>query len=590
MLKSNTHSNYSKYLNSQNLEKQNVGAILETYRNNKILWKHSNLEDIRELPLKKRILSTLVHIKQSYSNINDWEDIQEYSEFNTNIINLLKKFFIINHSTGYSFEYNLYNKFVSQAKSIHYYKNLERMRCEFDKGGFIGGVSEWDRDEQNFWDYKNLTFRTPSLLNTFKVYGGSYNLNWGYGLLFNNDLFHIRSASSIYNAEIHDPKFYNYLSSNESQYLFGLSLNIEANNFLFLPFYSKNGIDSHLENDKIVNISKSGQHITPGQLARKNNTHRIHYGLGTLYDYQIGETGVLLYTTRFSNPIKNTNASHFPGFSLIQIFEFKKMDLGIEGALVSNKNFAVKLGSDFELQDFEIGYSFRYYSPHFYDALGCPNNNYSGNIKNEKGYNIAVSTDFPYEIDVTGYVDFSSPLSPEEAGEFSKKTITGNVELYKDFGETVQARLKFKRKIKQQNSFRNQKQIKGKVIISLNDFDIVSRAGYKKIDKKQNPEQGFAHSVYFKFEHNNFHYQIGTSNFYTKSFNSKIYLYEPGPPNRFNLPVLFGTGYRHFLLINHRINELFMLYFKAAYLNRKKLHIVNWKNKTNFEITFNINI
>ena len=50
---------------------------------------------------------------------------------------------------------------------------------------------------------------------------------------------------------------------------------------------------------------------------------------------------------------------------------------------------------------------------------------------------------------------------------------------------------------------------------------------------------------------------VGTTQFYSPVWDTRIYLYEPGIPLRFNMVSLYGTGYRYFIIIQNRFrNEL----------------------------------
>ncbi|MDO9547632.1 MAG: hypothetical protein Q7J65_01530, partial [Candidatus Marinimicrobia bacterium] len=50
---------------------------------------------------------------------------------------------------------------------------------------------------------------------------------------------------------------------------------------------------------------------------------------------------------------------------------------------------------------------------------------------------------------------------------------------------------------------------------------------------------------------------VGTTQFYSPVYDTRIYLYEPGIPLRFNMVSLYGTGSRYFIVIQNRFrNEL----------------------------------
>ncbi|MCK4716035.1 MAG: hypothetical protein KAT54_04455, partial [Candidatus Marinimicrobia bacterium] len=93
----------------------------------------------------------------------------------------------------------------------------------------------------------------------------------------------------------------------------------------------------------------------------------------------------------------------------------------------------------------------------------------------------------------------------------------------------------------------------------LDELSVSMRSTVVKLQTSADRNTGMAVSVYSTIKSpGKMKLTAGTTHFYATAFASRVYLYEPGTPLRFNMVSLNGTGYRWFLTLQKEISESFV--------------------------------
>jgi len=584
-----------EFLQVEEVEGENLYELIENYMDNRLDWQQGTIAELRKLPLQSSLIERLVKLKKDKAEIKTWRQLGQRTKLSKREVRVIKMFITMGKIKNYRGEYKLYNKLKHSKKHLNYNKNCQKIKIVLPSGGYLGGVTEWDEGEQEIWDHRNITYRSPLIKEKIRLYAGSYKINSGYGLVFSNSLFSMRSVNPSYNLKPGALKTYNTTSSNEYNYLFGTAIDYQADQYQVTPFWSRKGIDGHVENGIIKNISKTGEHVTEGQIKRKNNILQNQYGIAFNYDQNFYSLGMLGYYSDYGRKFAKIGSSNLAVVALNHSFKFQSWLLSGETAFAGKSQWAFKEALLFKLDEFVLGVSYRYFSPQYFCDLASTVRHYSGPLQNEKGVNFGFSLKLPRNFGVKGYIDYFSRIEPQGAGENIPVGSAFVTQLIKKFNPRMKLWLKYKKLSEQYFSIayfqRVKRQFKVKSLFELTPgFNMINRFVYNKLSIGGTQETGIGINNSLEIQTERMVIDFGTTNFFTESYASRVYLYEPGIPFRFNLPVLYGAGTRFFVTINYRINEIFLLYFVCSYFEQKKVKQDYMNRQHQFELQLEINL
>ncbi|MCF7886426.1 MAG: hypothetical protein K9M80_08020, partial [Candidatus Marinimicrobia bacterium] len=338
-----------------------------------------------------------------------------------------------------------------------------------------------------------------------------------------------------------------------------------------------------------------GLHVTQGQIDRRENLLQNQYGLAAVYNFGSNQLGLLNYSSLWGRSLETLGSRHLHMSSIYHKFQTGAWKLSGEYAFDYQGKYAIQSGLLYTPGKIKIGIGYRYFSPQLFGDMSSTIRHYSGRLKNEKGINLGLAFTLPAEIKFTGYIDFFSRVAPPNNGSPPPLGKESLVQLYKNFNSSYKIWLKYKQMYEIFHSDANfcslKKQFKLKSHLEITHYlDLITRFIYNNLQTGNNEQNGLAISNSLEIDLNPINIIFGSSNFYTDSYESRVYLYEPGIPLRFNLPVLYGTGRRYFFTINYRINEIFLLYFVCSYAEQRKINQNKWNRKKLFELQLEINL
>ncbi len=118
-----------------------------------------------------------------------------------------------------------------------------------------------------------------------------------------------------------------------------------------------------------------------------------------------------------------------------------------------------------------------------------------------------------------------------------------------------------------------QKQIKLKVLHKWSkNLSIIINYVENKYMIENLQEKGKGFQIYLKKQYQNHKMTFGIIHYFTPTWNSRIYIYEPGIPYRFSMPALSGTGNNYFITETIKFNEIFSFSFAGKYTQKLNSH------------------
>jgi len=198
------------------------------------------------------------------------------------------------------------------------YRLVSRLR--YYRGNRISAGLTMEKDAGERFSFGNRTYGFDFYSANVFVRGGhtvrklaigDYSLQFGQGVALWSGLGFGKGASISGIAKIQSG-LKPYSSTNESGFFRGAAATIGLQNLEFTPFVSFKRIDAamvasdSLQSASINSISTSGLHRTVSELSKKGTESQLVYGTVMQYENKGLRIGTLLYQTRFSKPLQES--------------------------------------------------------------------------------------------------------------------------------------------------------------------------------------------------------------------------------------------------------------------------------------------
>jgi len=582
-------------LDLSDLSDEDVEQMLEEWLANPLDWESCGVTEINFLPLNECLKDKLSDLKKRKVKLRNWQDLVRLYGFSAEEAEITRWFFIMPSDVSLT-EVSMQN-FVSLSASpqIDLNKNLQRCRVSSRRMGMIGIVAERDAGERFVWDYYNLTFRAPRILDNLDIGGGAYRFSWGKGLIFSSQVSMGKGVSIAGNILTREPRFSEYLSTDENRFLYGLNLKYQLGRFRLCSFGSRRLLDAALNDTSAVTLRSSGIHITNSEIMGKDCLCELTGGVGGYYTASNLELGLMAFQSRYDYPVQlYAGSAVVGGYSLYQEFSWSDWSLAGELAVLSSKEYAFVEGCYLKLGDLKFGLQWRYFSDYFQTPMGSVMKEYPSSLANERGLYIGGQAKLLKQYWLIAAIDFYRKNRSFEAG----MDPPGGSEAQLALNRHWQDRHFFEVRLKREMIFQSHVGTTSRRQISFSSRYTCSkscrlalRGTTIGIREESSRADGSALSVYLDFRTDSgMKLTGGTTHFYTTDSRARIYLYEPGTPLRFGMVSLSGTGCRWFLSFQKVFQEMFELSLTSKIQFRKSLEDRNFVKTQILEIQLMVDL
>ncbi|MBN2601983.1 MAG: hypothetical protein JXR87_08320 [Candidatus Marinimicrobia bacterium] len=538
----------------EDISEEDLEIYLETYLNNPLDWNHCGPSDIAALPLNDDILDKLRRLKSRYPNVTSWQEFQSISKLDKQELKIVQLFFIMEEPViEQKFHFLNYTS-LNKSSTMDLNKNLSRGKITSGRHLSIGFIAERDRGEKALWDYRNFSVTVKPFSGQSVLGLSSFKLDWGHGLLFARSNLAFKSTSVAGNILAGTPRFAEYTGSDENRYLQGAYISRQWNHLGLYSGISRRQLDATIHDSTVVSFRETGIHITNSEMAAKDTLQENTLCGGLVYSGSRFLGGILVFQSFYSYPVCNYfNQSRQSGFSIYQKINVGNWRFSGEMAVLNSKEYAMIQGFVFKVDPYVLGIQYRYFSDYFSTRLSSALKEFSGSGGNEQGIYMGLQCKINQRNRAGGYIDFYSQNRSFERGIEPLQGSDAVLYLDHRWPDRHFINMRLRRKLFIGSSTKYQTTISAKYFFQKN-VSVSFRGIVNDIENNRGVGTSVSLSV---SEIKTMEITAGTTQFYSPVYNTRIYLYEPGIPLRFNMVSLYGTGYRYFIIIqNHFRNDI----------------------------------
>lgn len=480
-----------------------------------------------------------------------------------------------------------------------------RYRFQYKDRVYLGVTAEKDAGEPflNRYNRKGYDFYSAYVflknIGRFKsVALGNYQVSFGHGLVMNTG-FSLGKVSSLQNTQKMGRGINKYTSVNEFNYLQGGAVTYQlTNRWDVSAWYSFRRLDGTVSGLFIKSLKTDGYHRLIKDIDKKNTLFNNLIGCNLNYNGKFTEYGLTAVYNSFDkvlNPdIRSYNLYYPRGKYFYNIGAYYKFFLKkyiVSGELGIDKNGALAMLNTMSYSpsvNTTLVFINRYYDKR-YQALYANSFAENSSVQNEIGSYIGLETSIIKNMKLVCYGDFFYfPYKRYQVDREKTFGMEGVAQLSYSPSNSLSMLIKYSYKNKAKNytlpteekmvlpnirqrfhaqflySFNKQTSLKGVV-------DYV-RASYWK----QSVSNGIAFSSTFKTGWGSLPVQtiLGGTGFYTKDYNSRVYIYEPGLLYAFSMPSFYGKGMRWSANVRYTLKEWLVFQAKwgwTHYLDRETI-------------------
>ena len=556
------------YLSFDESSEEEIAELIDFSRENPLIWEEAQMDDLDGLPLNHFLIEILKNVKRKnkkYSTQQEFILDLGVNEIEAEIISIFVR--VKPPPKEYSGYFSSFTAFTNKTQGYNLTKNLNRIRTNYTSGNFWGFVTECDQDEPQVWDYTNFSFKSTFWNNRLTAMIGSFRFAWGQGIIFSRSYFNSKSSRAVNNMKGDKTGLFNYLGTDENRFFHGLGSSLKFNKVYLYSFVTNTGLDATLSNGVVENFRTSGFHISQSQEEARNLITEKVFCTAAVSQNSFQQTGFLLYGNIYSDPLLFLKMSDkIYGGSVFHKTNVKNFSFSGECVFQGNGEYGFMESGKYQVDNVILCIGFRRFSPGLYSRMGNPVKEFSGSASNEKGWYSGIEIRTNRGLYLSSYFDVFNEIVSQGNGE---SVIYGNESLLfvrKKWKDLPDLFFKFKRTVKNQTTadIPTVKKIDLMIKTQYNIFPntrLVCRFNKTLVTGNQVHERGSAINFSSKLTNHFGVFIFGVTYFYSSSFDSRIYLYEPGMPRRFNILCLSGNGNRVFLVWQNKISELFELDF-----------------------------
>ena len=441
---------------------------------------------------------------------------------------------------------------------------------------FFSGGNSWGYDHYAFY----VVLRKLGILKTLAV--GQYKIHTGMGLVMNSD-FYLGKIATLTSLGRSSNVIRPNTSRMEASFLQGAAATITLMKGLDLTaFFSWRKIDATLTSDGngIATLLTSGYHRTESEMRRKHNASQTIGGGNIRYSYKAFKIGVTGVYIAYSKPLEPTltqqykeiypQGNRFWNASIDYSYTHHRFSVSGEtatgdgGGIATINSLSYLPVSNLTLMVLQRYYSYRYHAP------SAQSFSSGGKVQNESGVYVGADWRVNRHWQVSAYSDYAYfPWPKYQISEASHAWDNFLQVKYTSKHTAVLARYRLVMRQKdnaKKTALADDITHRGRLVFTYDDqhsWLLKSQADIALSDYK---ERSFGYMLSQNVEWGNKWLKlIGTVGyFYTKDYNSRVYLYERGPLYAYSFPSFYGEGIRWALLAQAHIHQNLMVLLKMA--------------------------
>lgn len=468
-------------------------------------------------------------------------------------------------------------------------KNWWRYTFTFGQWLKAGIVASEDAGEPFFngrnnigYDYYSFYLLIHKLSRIKSLAVGRYRLNFGLGLVLNND-FGFGKIGALQNLTRSSNNIRAHTSRSSGNYLQGAAATVNIFKGMDITgFLSYRAIDATLsDTGTISSIIKTGYHRTKSEMSHKNNTDQF-LGGGNLHYFNNGfHVGTTALYTSLNHPLApkisqtyrywNASGSTFWNASIDYGYISHKLTVNGETAtgnchaVATLNSISYMLRNNLTIMAVHRYYSYKYYS--LFSESFCD----GSNVQNENGAYLGFNWQTSRYITMTGYSDYAYLKWPRYQqslpGAHSYDEML-QVSYHRENGFSILARYRLRMRQydnKDKTALINRNEHHGRLQA---DYSWSGLSMHTQADisytKESDKSIGWMLSQNIGYNHKRLKMTAGFGYFDTDDYQSRVYAYEQGVMYNFSFPEFYGNGIRYFLNIRTDINKNVMLIAKIG--------------------------
>jgi hypothetical protein len=437
----------------------------------------------------------------------------------------------------------------------------------------IGALIEKDPGEKKINDFTTFHFQLKDLDYIKNIVIGDYIFEFGQGLAMWSRYAFSKSTEAVEVLPRNARGLIPYLSSDENQFLRGISLVTSLNDFTLSTFFSSRYLDASVDSttNLITALRIDGLHRTQNEIQKKHIVNEKLFGASLEYSFKdLGSIGFLYYHSSFSNNFQHDNildptGNQFNYFSTSYNLAYDRINLTGETAFTKN-SFATLNTAEIDVdKNFAILFSYRNYEKDYWNihSNGFGERDFA---QNETGFYTGARLKTMYGT-FNFYFDQFKFLYVSDRFPFPAK---GNDFLiYYTFKpvKNSELRIRYKNEKKETPIVQNDvysltgnrtQNIRGEFLFSpIKNLQLRSRIDFVTVTPTypKTKDEGYLIFQDVKFQPiNNLSVSARVIFFKTDSYNSRVYEFENDLVGVMTNPALYGDGMRWYLLTKYQTN------------------------------------
>ncbi|MBR1468889.1 MAG: helix-hairpin-helix domain-containing protein [Prevotella sp.] len=478
------------------------------------------------------------------------------------------------------------------------YRHSLRYTFHYQQQFKVGFVGSQDAGEPFFtngnglgYDHYSFYVQAQKLGRLKNITIGHYRLNFGQGLVINND-FSFGKLIALTTADRNQSIVRGHSSRSEFNYLQGAAAVVALTSDLDLTaFVSYRNIDVTPNDDNlsIRTILTSGYHRTNSEMQRRRNASEFVGGGRFAFRRHRWNAATTVVYDAFNKPLKpvlkrtlstlyreiQPEGQHFWNASIDYGYRHPRFTFNGEtatgscGGVATINTLNLKLLKPLSLIAIQRFYSYRYYALHS-NSIGE-----GGAAQNESGILVGMTWHPSRRLTLTGYTDYA--YFPWARYQVSKSSHVWDNLLSATWRRgkwKVNARYKLRlreKDLSDHTALQTVTEHRGRtsVVFTENHWNLKTQIDLSHTGNEENNAKSFGWmaSQSAGFRARNVSVDALFAYFRTDDYDSRLYLYEHGPLYAFSFPMFYGHGIRYMLMAQWQPRQNILLTAKMGTTN-----------------------